>query len=192
MKYLLLGMLICGFVLSCKSAGTVSTPEPVQSPAPASTPDPVSTPAPAAVPGSTPGSVSTFSPNPRQVEEKPLDQIYEQHEPSIILIGAKEYTVIKGDTLSKIARKYYGAGDNGYYFPLIIAASKLNVDIVDPDEIEVGMKFVIPDLQENLNDPGARSNLKNLLKEIAAFYSNKSGRQSMRLHDGLTRLYNAL
>ncbi|MDR0731334.1 MAG: LysM peptidoglycan-binding domain-containing protein [Treponema sp.] len=186
MKKLLLGILICGFVLSCKSTGTVSAPESVQGPAP------VPSPAPTPVPTPAPGSTPTFSPNPKQMEEKPLEQIYEQHEPSIILRRAKEHTVIKGDTLSSIARMYYGTGDNGYYFPLIIAASKLSVNIVDPDEIEVGMKFIIPDLQENLNDPEARRNLKNLLKEVAAFYSHKPGPQSTRLHDGLTRLYNTL
>ncbi|MDR0669223.1 MAG: LysM peptidoglycan-binding domain-containing protein [Treponema sp.] len=161
-------ILICGFVLSCKSTGTVSAPTPV----------------------STPGSTS--GPNPRPVEEVPLEEIYGQHEVGIILTGAKEHTVVKGDTLSSIARHYYGPGDNGYYFPLIIAASRLNINIVDPDKIEVGTKLVVPDLQENLNDPGARTNLKNLLKKIADFYSLKPGRQSAGLHAGLTRLYNTL
>ncbi|MDR2177414.1 MAG: LysM peptidoglycan-binding domain-containing protein [Treponema sp.] len=179
----ILGILVTGFVFSCKSTGT-SAPSPAPVPAPA----PVPTPAP--VPN--PGAISTSSPNPEPEEEKILEQIYDQHEEGIILTGAKEYTVIRGDTLSKIARKHYGTGGNAYYFPLIIAASKSITSIVDPDEIEVGMHLIIPDLQKNLDDPGARGSLKNLLKEIAGFYSHKPGRQSAGLYTGLIRLYNTL
>ncbi|MDR1970928.1 MAG: LysM peptidoglycan-binding domain-containing protein [Treponema sp.] len=121
-----------------------------------------------------------------------LARIYDRHGEGIILAGAKTYTVMKNDTLSHIARAHYGAGDHPYYFPLIIAASKEGVDIVDPDSIEVGMQLTIPDLQANLNDPKARANLKSLLKAVADFYAAKPGAQSGGLHDGLTRLYNSL
>jgi hypothetical protein len=125
-------------------------------------------------------------------KEKSLAQIYDQYNGEIVLTGAKTYVVAKGDTLSRIARNNYGAGDNPYYFPLIIAASKDSADIIDPDEIEVGMQLIIPDLQENLNNPAARDNLKHLLKDIADYYSQKTGPQSTGLYDGLTRLYNTL
>jgi hypothetical protein len=131
-------------------------------------------------------------PDPLEKEEITPAPIYERHEVGIILTGALEYTVVKGDTLSKIARNHYGTGLNGYFFPLIIAASKNITDIVDPDQIEVGMKLVIPSLQENLDNPEARDNLKSLLKEIAGFYSRKSGRLSRGLYNGLTRLYDTL
>jgi hypothetical protein len=182
-----IGMLIVGFVVSCKSTGT-SAPQ-------AATATPAAPPVPApAAPVSSPNSRSTFSPDPRRNSEDAqiLEQIYEQHDNSIILTGAAEYTVIKGDTLSKIARENYGAGTNAYFFPLIIAASKGTTDIIDPDEIEVGMQLIIPDLDENLSDPVARDNLKNLLKAVADFYSLKSGRLSVELHNGLTQLYNAM
>jgi hypothetical protein len=125
-------------------------------------------------------------------EDRSLAQIYGQYESIIVLTGAQTYTVVRGDTLTRIARTYYGSGDNPYYFPLIFAASRDSVNIVDPDEIEVGMQLTIPNLQENLNNPGARQNLKNLLMDVADFYAHKQGAQSKGLHDGLTRLYNTL
>jgi hypothetical protein len=169
-----MGILTTWLVCSCKSTGTTSAPK--------AGPSSDSDPSPNLSPG--PG----LSPQ----EEQSLEFIYERHDDAIILTGAKEYTVIKGDTLSKIARENYGAGGNAYYFPLIIAASKDSADIVDPDSIEVGMKLVIPSLQENLNNPAARNNLKSLIKEIADFYSRKSGGQSAGLYDGLIRLHEAL
>jgi hypothetical protein len=49
------------------------------------------------------------------------------------------YTVRRGDTLGRIARRFYG--DAGRY-PLIVAANR----IPDPDKLAVGRKLVIPDL----------------------------------------------
>lgn len=49
------------------------------------------------------------------------------------------YTVRRGDTLGRIARRFYG--DAGRY-PLIVAANR----IPDPDRLAVGRRLVIPDL----------------------------------------------
>jgi hypothetical protein len=49
------------------------------------------------------------------------------------------YTVRRGDTLGKIARRFYGDASR---FPLIVAANR----IPDPDRLTVGRKLVIPDL----------------------------------------------
>jgi hypothetical protein len=49
------------------------------------------------------------------------------------------YIVQRGDTLGKIARRFYG--DAGK-FPLIVAANR----IPDPDRLTVGRRLVIPDL----------------------------------------------
>jgi hypothetical protein len=49
------------------------------------------------------------------------------------------YTVRRGDTLGKIARRYYGDASR---FPLIVAANR----IPDPDRLTVGRKLVIPDV----------------------------------------------
>ncbi|MDR0399964.1 MAG: LysM peptidoglycan-binding domain-containing protein [Treponema sp.] len=125
-------------------------------------------------------------------DDRILARIYDRYESDIILAGAKTYTVVKGDTLSRIARRHYGTGDNPYYFPLIIAASKDSVEIVDPDSIEVGMNLIIPDLEANLNDPGARGNLKNLLKDVADFYAKKETAYSRGLYNGLIKLYGVL
>jgi LysM repeat protein len=122
-------------------------------------------------------------------DDAALGAIYERYESGIILTGAKPYTVVRGDTLSNIARTNYGAG-NGYHFPLIIAAS--NETILDPDKIEPGMKLTIPDLQANLDNPQARGNLKNLIKDIADFYATKTDALSKSQNTGLTNLYNSL
>jgi hypothetical protein len=99
-----------------------------------------------------------------------MEQVYEQHSGDLILEGAKSYTVARTDTLSKITRNNYG-GRNGYYFPLIMLASQ---DVVkDPDLIEPGMSLTIPDLQKNLDDPGARQKVKEFLNEIAGVYNTK-------------------
>jgi LysM repeat protein len=137
-------------------------------------------------------SVDTTPAPERPPESQVLEQIYNQYESEVILTGAREYVVVRGDTLSKVARDSYGPGSNAYFFPLIIAASKGSANILDPDEIEVGMMLIIPDLQENLDDPNARSNLKNLIWDVAGFYSKKEGPQSARLHDGLVKLYDTL
>jgi hypothetical protein len=129
---------------------------------------------------------------PPSAEDQVLTEIYERYESKIILTGAQTYTVVWGDTLSRIARRYYGTGDNPYYFPLIIAASKDKVEIMNPDSIEVGMELTIPVLQKNLDDPAARVNLKDLLKDVANFYAGKEDTQSRGLYEGLNRLYNTL
>jgi LysM repeat protein len=102
-----------------------------------------------------------------------FQKVYNKYHSGLILDGAKSYTVVKGDTLSAIARNEYGTG-NGVYFPLIMLASS---DVVlDPDLIEPGDKLTVPNLQRNLDDPAARGQLKNFLKEIADVYATKKSR----------------
>jgi LysM repeat protein len=48
------------------------------------------------------------------------------------------YTVKRGDTLGKIARKFYG--DAGR-FPLIVSANR----IADPDRLQPGQRLILPD-----------------------------------------------
>jgi hypothetical protein len=119
-----------------------------------------------------------------------LEAIYDQYESGIILTGAKSYTVVRGDALVRIAASHYGTG-NGAYFPLIIAAS--TEEIVDPDQIEPGMKLTVPDLQANLNNANAHANLKNLIKAVADFYATKpESRTAQQTLSGLNTLYNSL
>jgi LysM repeat protein len=48
------------------------------------------------------------------------------------------YTVKRGDTLGRIARKFYG---DAARYPLIVSANRVS----DPDRLAVGRRLVIPD-----------------------------------------------
>jgi len=57
-----------------------------------------------------------------------------------LTVPAKVYVVVAGDTLSKIAKSFYG--DAGKYMKIFEA----NKDqLKDPDKIQVGQKLKIPD-----------------------------------------------
>jgi LysM repeat protein len=121
-------------------------------------------PAPAAQPAPPP-------PPPPEPEPVPtVEEVYETYSDDLVLEGAKSYTVLPGDTLSKITRAYYGR-ENGYFFPIIMLASRETV--TDPDLIEPGMVLTIPDLPKNLDSSGARTKMKEFLNEIANAYGSK-------------------
>jgi len=103
--------------------------------------------------------------------------------PDIILDGAESYTVVRGDTLTKISRSRYR---NGFYYPLIMMASSNVVE--DQDKIEVGTILTIPKLQANLDDPKARESMKKFFLEIAAITERKRPRDAA----GLRNLANSL
>ena len=89
----------------------------------------------------------------------------------LILDGAGNYTVVRGDTLADIAARRYGES-NMYYFPLIRLA---NANVVsDPDVIEVETVLVIPDLQRNLNDAGAARLVRADILAVAGQYDRQS------------------
>jgi phage tail protein X len=52
---------------------------------------------------------------------------------------AKTYRVRRGDTLGRLARRFYG---DAARYPLLVAANR----IADPDRLRVGQALVIPDL----------------------------------------------
>lgn len=86
----------------------------------------------------------------------------------LILDGAGTYTVVNGDTLSKLSQAKY---KNSFYYPLIMMASK---DIVkDQDFILPGMVLTIPVLQANLNDSRARESMKKFFLEVANITDRK-------------------
>jgi len=111
--------------------------------------------------------------------DKALEQIYDAYSAKLDLSGAQSYTVVSGDTLNQITRRFYGsltnvgkAGTtNGFYFPIIMLAS--GSTIVDPEKIEPGMKLTIPDLKKNLADSEARRAIKNCLKDVAYVYNRR-------------------
>jgi len=124
-----------------------------------------------------------------------LVQIYGTVRTSLDLTGAQEYTVVSGDTLTHITRRFYGTltnvgnagAQNGFYFPIIMAAS--NHQIVDPDLIEPGMRLLIPDLQRNLNNQNSRRAIQQALRDVALLYVQKGHNETS---DGLNRLANSL
>ena len=87
----------------------------------------------------------------------------------LILDGAKEYTVKRGDTLNDIARREMG---NGFYYPLIMLASRGIV--VNPDKILPNMKLTIPNVEINKADNKAKKSMKNCLLGFADIEKNKA------------------
>jgi LysM repeat protein len=112
--------------------------------------------------------------------DQTLTEIYDNYRGKLDLSGAGEYTVVANDSLSGIARKFYGSltnvGDagpsNGFYFPVIMIAS--DTAIVDPDLIEPGTRLLIPDLQKNLANPESKAAIKDALENIAYVYNRKA------------------
>jgi hypothetical protein len=102
----------------------------------------------------------------------------------LILDGAQAYSVVRGDTLSSIAGRYYG---NGYYYPVIALGSGSliqDIDVIDPE-----MRLTIPNLQRNLDNSGTRARIKSYLREVAAINDNrgrtKDGEELRKLSDSL-------
>jgi phage tail protein X len=124
-----------------------------------------------------------------------LGQIYGTYRSKLIMDGAQDYTVESDDTLSAITRKHYGsltgvgeAGpNNGFYFPVIRMTS--DIEIVDPDRIEPGMKLKIVDLKRNLADPVARAAIRDCLNDVAYVYNKKGDSVT---EEGLKKLANSL
>jgi len=104
----------------------------------------------------------------------------------LILDNATNYVVVRGDTLSGIAAVKYG-GSNMFFFPLIRLG---NANIVpDAEVIEVGTNLVIPDLQKNLNNAGAKALLREDMLSIARQYERINRPNSAAI---LKRLANRL
>jgi len=124
---------------------------------PAASPEPAAEPAPVVTP-----------PPPPPAPEAPVRE-------GLILDGAENHRVSRGDTLSTIAARRYGQA-NMYYFPLIRLA---NASVVsNPDVIEPGTNLVIPNLQQNLNNPGSRTMLKTEMLSTAVHYERLGRRNA--------------
>jgi Tfp pilus assembly protein FimV len=138
------------------------TPPPAKPPEP----DKVSDPAPA-----TPAPVATPASPSRSTD--------------LVLDGAETYTVVKGDTLSDIARRKY---QDGFYWPLIMMASTsawTNLGMaLDQDLIEPGMVLTIPRLQANLNDSRAKQSMKRYFLDTASTTNQKRPKDA----EGLRKL----
>jgi hypothetical protein len=116
-----------------------------------------------------PAADTTPEPPPAEV----VQEVFDYSQDTLILDGsAKSYTVKWGDTLSALAKQSWGK-DRGYFFPIIVLASK-DANITDPDIITPGTTLVIPDLDVNLANGGARGVVKDCLKVSSEFYSRKA------------------
>jgi phage tail protein X len=154
-------LLILGFVFfaSCQSTQQ-SSPEPA-APPPSQPEEPQPQPSEQAEPQPAPA--------PQRQEEFPPPK----ESGGVILDGARTHRVVWGDTLSRIAIRYYGR-ENGYYYPLIILGNPGVT--VNPDLILPGTQLKIPDLQRNLDNGAARADLKAYMEELIVFYNRKPDR----------------
>jgi hypothetical protein len=100
-----------------------------------------------------------------------LEKVYNKYRADLILENAQTYTVVHGDFLAAIARKFYGS-KNGYFFPLIMLAS--SEVVLDPELIEPGMQLTIPDLEKNLANSDARDRIKSFLLDVSDVYEQKA------------------
>ncbi|WP_162511083.1 LysM peptidoglycan-binding domain-containing protein, partial [Treponema endosymbiont of Eucomonympha sp.] len=103
----------------------------------------------------------------------------------LILTGAKTHMVVYGDTLSSLAKRYYGE-QNGYYYGAIMLASDFvaDPDLIFPDEV-----LTIPALEQNLENPSTRRQIKRCLAEVAAIHTRKG---DIRAAEGVQALTDSL
>ena len=177
--YLIVIMAAAALIMACGSTAETQEPE---SPPPAAQP-PASQPPASQPPASQPPATQ---PPPATTPPPQRDEgaVYEQYAGDLILDGARRYTVVSGDTLVRIARNQYG---NGFYYPIIMMASR---DVVqDPDRLRPGMVLTIPDINANINNPGARVSIRNFLFDIAIIEEQRNRQDTA---SGLRDIANSL
>lgn len=125
----------------------------------------------------------------QQAVDNAFSTVYNAYTDALITDGASNYIVKEGDTLSDIARNFYGA-DKPYYFPLIMLASK---DVVlDPDLIEPGMQLVIPDFEANTTKESTKPRIKSYFKDIADVYRKKGTSVARKTRQELLKISESL
>ena len=112
-------------------------------------------------------------------------KVYANYTDVLNLEGAETYEVKKGDTLTAITKSFYGE-DNGYYFPLIMLASREVVQ--DPEFIEPGMQLTIPSLEANIGDAETAKKLSPYFKDIAGVYEKKTTKAAPDIREHLTEI----
>ena len=129
------------------------------------------------------GFVACKSTNQVQDLSDSFNKVYDNYLDVLDLTGADTYTVKEGDTLTSITKSVYGE-TNGYYFPLIMLASK-NV-VQDPELIRPGMKLTIPSLERNINNVEKAKVLSPYFKDIAGVYKQKKTKAAPDIREHLT------
>lgn len=120
---------------------------------------------------------------------KSFDKVYSSYADVLVLDGAEAYTVQAGDTLTGIAKKSYG-DDNGYYFPIIMLASRDAVK--DPELIEPGTKLTIPSFDKNVKNADVAKKLSPYFKDIAEVYKQKKSAKSEDIRPNLLTIADKL
>lgn len=114
------------------------------------------------------------------VKEEPVveetEPVVEETEPEPVTeepseVPLKEYIVVKGDTLSQIALKFYGTREKAYYFPIIMA---VNPGVIKhPDKLEPKMKLLIPDFDLFMQHFASRELSKPEFRRCIDIYNNE-------------------
>ena len=131
------------------------------------------------------GMVACKSAPKTQDLSESFNKVYENYLDVLDLTGADTYTVKKGDTLTSITKAMYG-DNNGYYFPLIMLASK---DVVqDPEMISPGMKLTIPSLERNINNVEKAKALSPYFKDVAGVYKQKKTKAAPDIREHLNEI----
>lgn len=116
-----------------------------------------------------------------------LEIVYDKYDSKLSLEDSTVYVVEEFDTLTKIAKKFWG-NENGYYFPLIMLASH-NV-VSDPDYIMPGMELTIPNFSKNMSGLESRQLFKKYFSDIAKIYLEKDTASSRDLYEQLNKIAN--
>ena len=139
------------------------------------------------------GSTATMDLSAKKQAEinKSFDKVYSTHASSLVLEGAESYKVKKGDTLTSITKKFYaGKDENGYFFPLIMLASR-NV-VSDPELITPGMQLTIPNFDANVNDKAVAKKLKPYFIDLAGVYEQKGTKSAIDIRPHLLEIADLL
>ena len=104
-----------------------------------------------------------------------------RHSSGIILDGASTYTIVDGDTLSGIARKFY---QDGSLYPLIMMVSDI---VSDPDKIVPETQLIIPDRRANMNDPTAKQSINSYFPRIASIEDQRGRSETASMIRAHTR-----
>lgn len=129
------------------------------------------------------GFIACKSTNQVQDLSESFNKVYDNYLDVLDLTGADTYTVKEGDTLTSITKTVYGE-ENGYYFPLIMLASK-NV-VQDPEMIRPGMKLTVPSLERNIKNAEKAKVISPYFKDIAGVYKQKRTKAAPDIREHLT------
>ena len=99
----------------------------------------------------------------KPVTDDTFQEVYSKYKKDLVLDGAKSYSVVSGDTLYLISKKFYN--NEGFYYPIIMLAS--SEIVLDPDKIRPGMVLTIPNLEANLENKGAKHAINGVMLDCA-------------------------